>query len=245
MALFSEVGRAAFNPFGATSGGLTGALGGFGGLTESGTMRTGPGASPLEIISAQMLQRQLPQFEQFTLAGGPTLEEQTTATRDLRSMLQQMAQTGGMPTETDITQAAGISQQLFAPQQERLSQIFQQQGIEARRQAAQLGRSSIDPILQARLRTQQAQQAGMLSAQQAAQTQQIAMQLPQQRLSFQEALAQQGIRNRQSILQMGAQIQQPMFAARLGSAQGTETSRASLASLLMGAGTIGASAIGG
>lgn len=119
--------------------------------------------------------------------------------RSLASLLQSYAQGNYQPTKNDITQASGLADQLFAPQ-------FKQQGIDANRLASQLGRPINDPVLQAKLRTAQAEQKGSFVAQQA-------QQMPMQRLGFasqlsdvQNNLASQALSNRQAILGIGSNI---------------------------------------
>ena len=119
--------------------------------------------------------------------------------RSLADMLQSYSQGGFMPTQNDISYANQMSSQLLQPS-------FYQQGIDANRLASQLGRPINDPVIQAKLRTAEAQQQGQMATQ-------MAMQLPQQRLGYatqladvRNNLASQAMSNRQAILGIGGNI---------------------------------------
>lgn len=132
--------------------------------------------------------------------------------RSLADLLQQYASGGYQPTQQDVTQAGTLADQLLAPS-------FRQQGIQADRLAAQLGRPVNDPIIQAKLRQGEAEQRGTFIAQQA-------QAMPLQRLGFasqlsdvRNSLASQAMANRQAILGIGGQI--------LGQEQGMQVQGAS------------------
>jgi hypothetical protein len=87
-----------------------------------------------------------------------------------------------LPSQADIQATSGIAQNLFAPERQALQQSFMGQTMAARSEAARLGRSTTDPILQARLRQGFMQQEGALASRQQQAAQQLALQLPEQRL---------------------------------------------------------------
>lgn len=141
--------------------------------------------------------------------------------RDLAAQLGQLSQSGGLPTEADITRTRGISDLLFQGQREAQNQSFQQQEVNASRRAALSGRSITDPVLQNQLAQQQTLQSRQLSAEQGSFATQLALQQPLQQLQFaaQRAdvlggLGQQAIQNRQSLLGLGQQISASEFDRR-------------------------------
>jgi hypothetical protein len=184
-------------------------------------------ASELEQQAQASLGQQLGAFGRF-VGAGPGQQDITsalTAQRGLAQQFAQAAQTGGLPTQADITAAGGISQQLFAPQQIAMQQQFLQQQDQFGRQAAALGRATSDPILQAKMRREQSQAFERLGAQQGATAQQIAMQLPGQRLQYAQqgagvlqGLATQAMKNRLALAGLGQQISGAERQFRLGTA---------------------------
>lgn len=135
------------------------------------------------------------------------------AQNEFATMLQQYAQQGGLPQQTDINMAQGLAGQLFNPQQMALQQSFEQQRMMANRQAGISGRMSNDPVMLNKLAQDQTRQQGLLSAQQGAYGTQLAMNLPQQRMQamqqyvgLREGLASQALQNRQTLLSLGSQL---------------------------------------
>jgi hypothetical protein len=154
---------------------------------------------------------------QSMVNAGPGQSDVTAAqdnNKSLANMLGQYAATGGQPTAADIQTAQTTSGQLFQGQQTALNQSFTDQSIDANRQAAMQGRDMNDPVLAAKLATEQVRQQQQLSANQGSFAQQYAMQQPQQRLGYAQAqngmlngLATQAMANRQAIASMGSSIQ--------------------------------------
>lgn len=135
------------------------------------------------------------------------------ATRDLAGMLDEYTKSGGLPGQNDISAASGFAGSIFDPQRTALKQSFVEQTTEANRQAALLGRSVDDPILQAKLRTGMMNQEAKLNSEQGAFGSQLALSLPGQRLGLagQRAdilsnLASQAFSNRSALLALGSGI---------------------------------------
>lgn len=135
------------------------------------------------------------------------------AQRGLADMLGEMSKTGGLPGQQDIEQANTLAGGLFNARRTALDQSFTDQSTEANRLAARLGRSTNDPILQAKLRTGFMRQKDLLQAEQSDYGNQLALSLPNQRLSYASGradvlggLASQAFQNRAAILSMGSQL---------------------------------------
>lgn len=114
--------------------------------------------------------------------------------------------------------------------------------MQANRNAASLGRSTNDPILQAQLRQQQAGMQSELLGQEQAMTQEIASSLPLQRLGFQQqrtsllsGLGSQAMSNRISLLGAGTNIQNLQNQIRLGQTSTTLHSGGGMQGALTGA----------
>lgn len=137
------------------------------------------------------------------------------ASRDLAAMLKAYSLEGGAdPTSGDISRAGSLADMLFKSQRVQMEQGFGDQLTQANRQAALMGRGVNDPILKAKLATEQTRQAAVLNAQQGGWATQYAMQQPLQRLGFATdranvlgGLASQAMANRQALLSMGSNIQ--------------------------------------
>lgn len=189
---------------------------------------------------------------------GPGTQDVTAglgAQRDLASMLQQYAQGGFMPGESDFQAAQKFAQGAFAGQQESLNQQFADQQTEARRLAAQLNRPVNDPILQAKLAQQQMRSQQQLAADQRGVATQFAQQLPGQRLDFAQqragvlqGLASQALSNRSNLLSLGSQLQgqQQQFRLATGKQVQTNTQTSKSGGGLMGAisGALGGASAG-
>jgi hypothetical protein len=140
--------------------------------------------------------------------------DQTSASNQYASLLQQLSQNGGVPSQADTNSANSYAQQAFQGQQTALNQSFQDQNMQMQRMAAQMGRSIGDPILRAKLAQEQIRQQSQLSANQGAFANQYAQNIGQQRLGGAEALmglrqglASQAIQNRMTLLNLGSQLQ--------------------------------------
>jgi hypothetical protein len=155
------------------------------------------------------------------------------ANNDLAKLLQQFAQGGYNPSQDTINQQYGFAQQLYAPQQTALQQAFSDQSVQANRQAAMMGRAGNDPILQAKLATEQSRQQNVLNSQIGATGMQNAMLDPEKRLGFQQqlatlrgGLATSALQNRQMLLNLGSQLSatEQNFRLARSSQYGTNTS---------------------
>ena len=175
--------------------------------------------------------------------GASDVQASVGAQRGLADLLRQFQETSGLPSQGDITRSQDLTSALFAPQREALRQSFEQQGIQASRHAAFLGREANDPILANRLAQDQTRQQSFLSAQQGASAQELAFQLPGQRLGFaaQRAdilggLANQAFSQRSALLATGNQLSQQERAARfaLGTQTGSTTREGSFGQALLG-----------
>lgn len=171
---------------------------------------------------------------QGLLTAGPGAEAVTQATgaqRDLAERLRLLSETGGLPSQADITAGQQTAAQFFAPQQTALEQLFGRQETETSRLAARLGRPVSDPILRAKLAESQGQQQSLLSAQQGASAQQFALGLGQtriaaatQRAGVLSGLSQQAFQNRFNVLGLGTNLAQQEREFRLRSAGEERTS---------------------
>lgn len=224
----------------AVAGGVAGALGG--GQTTTSSVNAGQ-ATQLENMGLAEQRRRFGELGNLVNLGpgASDITAGTSAARSFAQMLQGAISTSGLPTQQDISASQGIVGQLFQPQQVAMQQAFEDQGIQAQRQAALLGRSGDDPILRARLAQEQTRQQAMLGAQQGAASQQLAMQLPGQRLSFagQRAqvlggLATQALQNRQALTSLGGQLVGQERNMRLATATRTTQTEPDLGSRIAG-----------
>lgn len=136
-------------------------------------------------------------------------------------MLQQYAQGGFLPNQQQIGAANQYAQNIFSPQQAQLNNLFQQAQVNTNRQAASMGRSVNDPILQAKLAQYQGQQQGVLSGQQGALAAQTAFQMPGQQLGYAQQLSNQAFQNSTNLLGLGSQILNQAQQFGLGTARRT------------------------
>lgn len=181
--------------------------------------------------------------------GAQDIQAGTKASRDLAALFGREAATGGLPGQQDIRGAQGFASQIFNPQRVALQQAMAQQSQAASRQGALMGRSANDPILRAKLASEQTRQQQMLEAQQGAFSADYANQLQQNRLnlSSQQAnilggLATQALQNRQTLLSLGNQLTQQEREWKLATA--TRRSRTE-SSKEVGPGDRAAAGIGG
>lgn len=228
---------------GAVLGGIAGSQGDR--KSSTSRMQLDP-ASELETRGGDVALSQLNDLEKL-LGAGPgqrDVQQSTQSQRSLAEMLTNFSQGGFLPSQQDIGGAQQLAQQLFAGQQEGLNQAFNQQRIQSSRNAARMGRSAIDPVLQNMLAQGQTQQQGQLNANIGSFAAQRAQELPQQRLAYAQQLAQvnqglasQAMANRQALLGMGSQLQSQGQQFRLGTASRTveEQSGGGLQGALTGA----------
>ena len=225
---------------GALGSGIAGALGGDDALVSS--VDAGL-ATDLERMALAAQQRRFGELGSLVDRGpgGEDITAALGAQRGFAAQLQAASGTGGLPQAQDIQAAQQLSSQLFAPQQTILNQLFADQSRDAQRQAAIMGRSGDDPVLRARLASQQAQQQQLLGAQQTAQSAQIAAALPGQRLSLagQRAqvlggLATQALQNRQALTALGGQLAGQEREFRLATATRRQQQERSVGSRIAG-----------
>jgi hypothetical protein len=181
---------------------------------------------------------------QSLLGAGPgedAVKQGAQGQQDFISQLQQALSSGGMPTQQDVDQSGQFAKQVFAPQQLAMQQQFSDQGTQAARQAAMLGRNVSDPILQAKLAKEQTRQSAMLNSQMGSFSAQNAQQLPFQRLNLgaqlaqaKSSLANQAFANRQALLQMGQAVQGQQQNFRLGTATRTQESGGGISEAIAG-----------
>lgn len=191
----------------------------------------------------QMFGRNLNTLEDFASTFGlEDVQRGRQAQIDLANELQRMSEGAFLPSTQDINQARTQSQNLLAGQRAGLQNIFERQQDVANRQAAQMGRSTNDPILQAQLRRAQAEQESELLGQEQAMTQQIASSLPLQRLQFQQqragvlgGLGNQATTLRSNLLGMGTNVQNLQNQIRLGGSTRTATQGGGMQGFLTGA----------
>lgn len=161
--------------------------------------------------------------------GAESVTQSVEAQRDLARRLQELAESGGLPSQADVSAGQESAAQFFAPEQTALEQIFGRQETETSRLAARLGRPVTDPILRAKLAESQGQQQALLSARQGASAQRFALGLGQtriaaatQRAGVLSGLSQQAFQSRFNVLGLGNQLAQQERQFRLASA-GQET----------------------
>lgn len=228
---------------GAVLGGIAGAQGNQ--STQTSRRILAP-ESELEQRGGQVALDQLNQLQSM-LGGGANAQDFSQGAqsqRDLAAMLGQFAQGGFMPGQQDISQAGSLAQQLFQGQQVGLNQAFDTQRQQASRNAARMGRSAIDPVLQNQLMQGQARMQQQLNADIGAFGTNLAMNMPQQRLqamqqlaSVQQGLASQAMANRQALLGLGSQLrgQEQNFRIGSSSVEQTTSSGGGLGGALAGA----------
>lgn len=117
------------------------------------------------------------------------------------------------PTQANIQEDYGVSQQLFAPQQVALNQQFQDQATASNRLAARLGRAGNDPVLRNKLMQEQTRQQSMLNAEIGSYARQLpdiqatrALNLGGALSQIRGGLASQALQNRQTLLSLGNEL---------------------------------------
>lgn len=169
--------------------------------------------SDLQKLSESGVSSDYTRLRQITDSMDSNINAGLDAQKDYAAMLGDFSKGGFLPGTQDFSNANTFAQQAFAPQQVALQQAFQDQTINANRQAALMGRQGNDPILQAKLALEQTRQQAMLNAQQGSFATQYAQQMPAMRLGYagQRAdvlggLASQALANRQALASMGSSI---------------------------------------
>lgn len=172
---------------------------------------------------------------------------------------------GPMPGQREIGYAQQFSQDIFAPQQNQLNQLFDDQRMQANRAAAIQGRAGNDPVTLARMAQAQAREQSMLGSQQTALAAQTARELPfqfnqisQQRYQNQlgnllqnvqfraqgaqamQDLGQQALRNRLSVLGVGSGLLGAEQQFRLATATQNQQTSSSPGALSIAGGLLGA-----
>jgi hypothetical protein len=175
--------------------------------------------------SAGLLRESLTEFESLIGQGatGADVAAGAQSQRDLASLLEQFAGGGFLPTAEDQATARQFTSDIFAPERLGLQQRFEEEERRTAQLAAQLGRPTDDPILQAKLAQESTRQQAQLGARETAFAAQQAQQLPLQRLGFQEqlagvrqGLASQALINRQTLFNLGSQAKNISIATRGG-----------------------------
>lgn len=158
-------------------------------------------------------------------AGNQAVSDALTGAYGYTGLLQQLTNNQGLPSQQQQQYAQTYAQQQFAPQQTALQQQFVRENQQGARLAASLGRSGADPVLQAKLATQQGWEQQQLNAQQGQLASQTAMNMPQQQMQYanqlynvQQGLASQAFNNRSALLQMGNQLNNSERQYRMGTA---------------------------
>lgn len=166
----------------------------------------------------------------------------TDATRSFAQLLQQFGNGGYMPTQQDYGYAQGMTNSVFAPQQTQLQQSFVDQGVQANRAAARMGRAGNDPVLLAKLAQEQTRQQSSLDAQKTSYFSQTANQMPQMRLNYaqqyatvSQGLASQALANRQALFSMGSQLRGQEQNFRTGNASTAQNNSGTAGNPLAGA----------
>ena len=179
-------------------------------------------------------QQQFADLNRFVQAG-PGLSDVRAgsgAARSLAALIQQFQTSGGLPGQQQINQANQAASGIFGAQQVGLNQAFEDQRIQAARQAAISGRGGSDPVLAARLAAEQARQQTSLNAQQGSFAAQLALDAPNREIGLASAranvlggLASQALSNRQSLLSIGNQLRQQerQFRIQTGTQRTTQS----------------------
>lgn len=146
------------------------------------------------------------------------------------SLADQIAALAGQPieaqlTEADISAGKKLAEAFTAEESLGLQQSYEQQLAEANRLATRLGRSTVDPILQAQLRKTVMQQQQQLGAKKTSLSSQYALQNLQQRLGARESQV--------SLLSKALTGQEQQFGQNLKALQ-AQFSRATLAGDITG-----------
>ncbi len=152
----------------------------------------------------------------------------------LQNLDRLLAELGGTPTQERIQQAQAFTQDVFAPAEQSIQQAFQDQQVDFARRAAQMGRSSADPILAAKLAQAQVRERSNLEAQKTAFRAQETINAPlrqfQNQLAGLGGLSQQAVANRQAVYSLGSDFANTLMnyrlatATRTGKSTGTQTS---------------------
>ena len=218
-------------PFLGLAGGILGAIGG-GQPDEKKEVETSrlilDPSSGLERGAQNLIGTQIDQLDRLVRQQGPGASDvgaAVAAQRQLADQFRLASEGGGLPSSADITQTAGIARQIFEPEQVALRQRFRGAEEAAGREAARLGRSTTDPILQAKLRRGQLEEEERLAAAQRSFGTQLALQQPERRLGFAQqragilgGLATQALQNRQALFALGQQASGAERAFRLNTA---------------------------
>lgn len=143
----------------------------------------------------------------------------------LQNLDRLMQELGQAPSAERIRQAQAFTQDVFAPAEESIQQAFQDQETAFARRAAQMGRSSADPILAAKLAQQQVRERSLLESQKTAFRAQESVNAPlrqfQNQLAGLGGLSQQAAANRQAVFSLGSDFANTMMNYRLATATRT------------------------
>jgi hypothetical protein len=206
--------------------GIAGALGGLFGQTSS-QQKIMQGPTATGIAGEQAVLQNLSKWQDYVNAGPGMQDVQAGigSQRDLASMLQNYAQGGFLPGQSDWDTASQFSSRAFRPQEVALNQAHGESTQRMAQLAAQMGRPVNDPILQAKLAQERSQGMERLGASRSAYEAEFAQNLPMQRLGFmgqlsdlRGQLASQAMSNRQAMVSAGSNLEQVSNNFRLAGA---------------------------
>lgn len=130
-----------------------------------------------------------------------------------------MKELGQAPSATRIAEANQFAQDVYNPQRVALAQSQDQQRLQFANTAAQMGRSSADPILAAKLAQEQVRQQARLSSEQSAFAAQESINAPNRQFSNQLGgmmnLSQLAMQNRGAVFSMGSEFANSLQSYRL------------------------------
>lgn len=166
--------------------------------------------------------------EQASLSALQSLQQQLDALQkspiqaQFSSLLKEL---GTAPSQERINQANQYTEQVFAPRQTALQQSLEDQQRQFAARAAQLGRSTADPILAAKLAQEQVRQQNALAAEKGSFAAQEAINAPLRQFQNLGAgisgLSQQAIQNQSAIFNLGSSLAEQLRNFRIQTATRT------------------------
>lgn len=145
--------------------------------------------------------------------------ESSPVMASLNNLLMELGQA---PSQARINEANAYTNSQFAAQEEALNQSFEDQTTAYAQRAAQMGRSSADPILAAKLAQEQIRQRSTLNAQKTGFASEYAQNAASRNFSNQltglSGLAQSAIQNRQAVYSLGSDFANTLSQYRLATA---------------------------
>lgn len=185
--------------------------------TNSSTSWTDVGAeSELEKLLGGRLKSDFSGLAEMVDAGPGVddIKNSNIASRDLAALLKSYSETGGLPTDSDVTNANKFANSIFAAREEAMNQDFVNQTTDANRMAAAMGREINDPILQAKLRNNLFNQRALLGKEKQGYAAELGLGMADRRINYANQganilgnLAYQAMQNRAAILGLGQNLQ--------------------------------------